>query len=103
MQTGELPLALQPATLGGYAFLGWYLTADFSGDPVTAIPKGITENVTLYAKFDNFVIEYDKGSAAGIAELPSTPPCLQRRTPPLAIPACADVIIGEGAETIVHL
>lgn len=104
VQTGELPLALQPATLGGYAFLGWYLTADFSGDPVTAIPKGITENVTLYARFDNFVIEYDKGIAAGIAELPVNAPLAYNGGHlPLAIPACANVIIGEGAETITYI
>jgi len=35
----------------GYTFDGWYLTADFSGDPVTEIPVGTYHDVTVYAKW----------------------------------------------------
>lgn len=42
---------LQDAT-GNVKFLGWYLTADCSGEKVTSIPKGSTGNVVLYAKWE---------------------------------------------------
>ena len=35
----------------GAIFLGWYLTADFSGEQVTCIEAGTTAAVTLYAKW----------------------------------------------------
>ena len=39
----------------GSTFFGWYTKADFSGEKVTAIPKGSTGNLTLYAKWDDAV------------------------------------------------
>ncbi|MBQ7159810.1 MAG: InlB B-repeat-containing protein [Treponema sp.] len=36
----------------GYSFMGWFEKSDFSGEPLTKIPKGTTENKTLYAKFE---------------------------------------------------
>ena len=35
----------------GAIFQGWYLNADFSGEPVTSIEANTTEAVTLYAKW----------------------------------------------------
>lgn len=51
MSIHELPLALRPATLEGYVFVGWYLTADFSDEAVTTIPGGLVTDLTLYGKF----------------------------------------------------
>lgn len=44
-------ITLKDAT-GSVKFLGWYLTADCSGERVTSIPKGSTGNVVLYAKWE---------------------------------------------------
>ena len=44
-------ITLKEAT-GSVKFLGWYLTADCSGEKVTSIPKGSTGNIVLYAKWD---------------------------------------------------
>lgn len=48
----------------GLKFIGWFKNPDFSGEPVTSIPKGSTGNVTLYAKFKEafFVMYYINGS-----------------------------------------
>lgn len=51
----------------GYRFLGWYTTPDFSGEPVTKIVSGTTQNVTLYAKWEaltvyNVTYELDGGT-----------------------------------------
>lgn len=37
----------------GYSFAGWYLTADFSGSPVTEIGKNETGDRLLYAKWQS--------------------------------------------------
>lgn len=42
---------LPTPTKSGHEFDGWYLTEDFSGDPVVSIILGESEAVTLYAKF----------------------------------------------------
>ncbi len=42
---------LPTPTLTGYDFIGWYSSADFTGDPVTEIPQGSTGDVTVYAKW----------------------------------------------------
>ena len=44
-------ITLKDAT-GSVKFLGWYLTADCSGEKVTSIPKGTTGNIVLYVKWD---------------------------------------------------
>ena len=41
----------QPAARMGYTFGGWYDNAALAGDPVTAIAKGSTGNVELWAKW----------------------------------------------------
>ena len=33
------------------AFLGWYKTSNFSGDPITVVPGNLSGNLTLYAKW----------------------------------------------------
>ncbi len=38
-----------PAATGSNIFLGWYLTSDCSGEPVTEIKAGTTGNLVLYA------------------------------------------------------
>ncbi len=35
----------------GYEFSGWYTTSDFQGEALTIIPRGQTEEVTLFAKW----------------------------------------------------
>ena len=39
----------------GYSFYGWYKTADFSGDKVTVIPAGEEGDITLYAKWGDYI------------------------------------------------
>lgn len=51
-------LALQAPAKEGSEFVGWYLTSDFSGEPVTELSE-IYEDVTLYAKwFEGYQITY---------------------------------------------
>ena len=40
----------------GYDFVGWYETPDFSGSPITT--KQVTENTTVYAKWEPRTVEY---------------------------------------------
>ena len=44
----------------GSTFLGWYDTSDFSGNVVTEISSGSSENKTLYAKWEvnEYTVEY---------------------------------------------
>ena len=49
----SLPLNI---TRKGYNFLGWYNTADFTGDPITEIKKGTTGNINLYAKWSDPIV-----------------------------------------------
>jgi uncharacterized repeat protein (TIGR02543 family) len=39
----------------GESFLGWYRNADFSGEKVTSIPAGTEGDLTLYAKFGEYI------------------------------------------------
>ena len=41
-----------PEATGSVKFLGWYLTADYSGEKVTSIAKGTTGDIVLYAKWE---------------------------------------------------
>jgi hypothetical protein len=66
LKSSELPLVVTAGlALRIYAFFGWYLTFRFLGDSVTALPVGITENVTLYGRFGNYAIDYDLGIGEG--------------------------------------
>lgn len=49
--TVEDQITLQPLTKTGYTFNGWFDNDAFSGNPITTIQKGSTENYTFYAKF----------------------------------------------------
>lgn len=40
--------------VGGYAFDGWYLTEDFSGERLTRIPEDTMGDIILYAKWVTF-------------------------------------------------
>jgi len=42
-------------TKEGDTFLGWYSTADFSGESITEIPRGSVGNIELYAKWQSDV------------------------------------------------
>lgn len=53
VQEGE-EYTLPVPTREGYSFEGWYLTADFSGDPVTTITA--TGDTTLYAKWEQLSV-----------------------------------------------
>ena len=53
IQEGE-EYTLPVPTREGYSFEGWYLTADFSGDPVTTITA--TGDTTLYAKWEQLSV-----------------------------------------------
>ena len=44
-------ITLKPAEKADHIFFGWYASADFSGEKVTAIRKGSSGNKELYAKF----------------------------------------------------
>lgn len=49
---------LKAPTKTGFRFVGWYLTADFSGDEVTKLDSNLSGNIKLYAKWDENVVEY---------------------------------------------
>ena len=50
--TIETPtITLKEPTRTGYSFAGWYTTSNFSGDPVTEITQGSTDDKTFYAKW----------------------------------------------------
>ena len=44
-------ITLKNATKTGYTFDGWYDNANLTGEKITQIAKGSTENITLYAKW----------------------------------------------------
>ena len=55
---GENYTLPMPGAREGYEFQGWYLTADFSGSPVTVVKAD--KNTTVYAKWQQFVtVELD--------------------------------------------
>ncbi|MGI6676429.1 MAG: InlB B-repeat-containing protein [Bacilli bacterium] len=101
VKTSELPLSLQPASLYGYAFLGWYLDSDFSGDSVSSVSKGITEDLILYGKFGDYEINYDLGVGEGAVTLPDGfPEGYNAATLPIALPDLEDFIEGEAEEAV---
>ena len=54
-----------PAPREGYTFAGWYDNAEFTGEPVTSVPKGSTGDKTFYAKWvknNNGAITFTKQS-----------------------------------------
>lgn len=51
-KVGETKELYEP-TKGALEFLGWYDNAEFNGSPLTALPKGISGDFTVYAKWAN--------------------------------------------------
>lgn len=49
--------------LRGYVFEGWYTDADFTGEPLTALPED-SQSIHLYAKWSPDKAQQDKDSAA---------------------------------------
>ena len=45
-------MVLEPIRRNGYNFLGWYATADLSGEPVTEVPAGSHGDKQFYAKWE---------------------------------------------------
>src|SRR5690606_34991588 len=45
-------ITLNKAEKAGFTFGGWYTNPDYSGTAITTIPKGTTQNYTLYAKWN---------------------------------------------------
>ncbi len=45
-------ITLTEPTKEHYRFMGWFVESDFSGDAVTTIAKGSTENKTFYSKWE---------------------------------------------------
>ena len=54
----QLPLTLPTPTRSGYKFVGWFLSANLSGHPITVIAVGTAQNISLYAKWEEESIEY---------------------------------------------
>lgn len=52
----EVPL--YAPTKVGSNFVGWYLTEDFSGEPVDKIDKNLVGNIKLYAKWEEISTDY---------------------------------------------
>jgi len=63
-------IALDPPTLAGYTFAGWFATGDFSGTQATEIPGGSTGDKALYAKWVS-VVTFD-GQGATTEASPET-------------------------------
>ena len=42
-----------------YMFLGWYETADFSGNPITVIDTSRRSDITLYAHWEKIIVTYE--------------------------------------------
>lgn len=51
--TRKNEIALSEAVKTGYSFIGWYLTPDYTGQPVIKIEKGTEGDLTLYGKMTN--------------------------------------------------
>jgi uncharacterized repeat protein (TIGR02543 family) len=51
----------------GYAFDGWYDSADFSGSRITQIEKGSTGTITLYAKWtaEEYTVTFHPNGSSG--------------------------------------
>ncbi len=52
-------IKFNPVIKAGYAFVGWYSNASYSGDKVTELPTGSTGNRELFAKYVELV-DYNK-------------------------------------------
>ena len=48
---GEVPTLYDPLSRDGYAFGGWYVNGEFSGEAVESLEEYANQDVTLYAKW----------------------------------------------------
>lgn len=57
-------ISLEDPTRAGYAFAGWYLNEDFSGDATYGIAVGTRGDLTLYAKWtpNTYTVTFNKNS-----------------------------------------
>ena len=52
-----------------YTFAGWYLNADFSGDPVS-FPLSLNANITLYAKWlKNYTVSFNSNGGTAVSSI----------------------------------
>ncbi|MGM9603445.1 MAG: InlB B-repeat-containing protein [Faecousia sp.] len=57
---GDTALEIILPNYDGYDFFGWYLTSDFSGDPVDPTEYVLTGGVTFYARWEkNAILTYE--------------------------------------------
>ncbi len=68
---GSTTVTLREPSKTGYAFEGWHADSSLS-KPVTAIPRGATDDISLYAKWR--LIEYPLFYFAGIGKNPDGNP-----------------------------
>ena len=54
---GENKLAIIASERNGYKFLGWYLNAEYTGEPVTEVPASTIGGISLFAKWE--IITYN--------------------------------------------
>lgn len=70
--TIEQAKTLSAPTKAGYTFMGWYDNSEFSGDAISNISLGTTDNKTYYAKYlENLVITLN--SNGGVSTSAITP------------------------------
>ena len=64
--TTDERLTLEPLTCPGYSFLGWFDAAE-GGQKMTEIPKGISEDVTLYARWtpNTYTVRFNANKGTG--------------------------------------
>lgn len=56
-------ITLPTPTYIGHRFMGWYASADFTGNAITSLPKGSTGNKTFYAKWSQiYTITYNENN-----------------------------------------
>jgi uncharacterized repeat protein (TIGR02543 family) len=60
-------ITLAVPTRTGYTFGGWYDNEGFSGNAITGIPAGSTENKTFYAKWTaiSYTVQYNANGGTG--------------------------------------
>lgn len=64
-------IRLVDPTREGYAFAGWYLNEDFSGDAAYGIAVGIRGDLTLYAKWtpNTYTVQFNKNSDRALGSM----------------------------------
>ena len=71
VNTGVALPTYKNITKTGYKLSGWYTDETFSGEKIEIIPSGTTEDITLYAKYEDCYVVADEDlpqTIAGLAE-----------------------------------